>query len=38
MWIVIGVVIVLIIFGVYLASTAGRLDRLHHHAFAARCD
>lgn len=35
MWIIIGVVIVLIIFGVYLASTAGRLDRLHHRVDTA---
>lgn len=35
MWIAIGIVAVLAIFGVYLASTAGRLDRLHHRVDTA---
>ena len=29
-WAIVGVVVLLAVFGVYLASTAGRLDRLHH--------
>ncbi len=30
MWTIIGVLAVIVLFGIYLASTAGRLDRLHH--------
>lgn len=33
-WIIIGVV-VLVLFGLYLSATAGRLDRLHHRVDAA---
>ena len=29
-WAIVGVVVHFAVFGVYLASTAGRLDRLHH--------
>ncbi|MFA7267118.1 MAG: hypothetical protein WC054_12480 [Candidatus Nanopelagicales bacterium] len=35
MWVAIGIVVVLVLFGVYLASTAGRLDRLHHRVDTA---
>lgn len=35
MWVAIGVIAVLVLFGVYLASTAGRLDRLHHRVDTA---
>ena len=35
MWAVIGIVAALAVFGIYLASTAGRLDRLHHRVDTA---
>lgn len=35
MWIIVGVVAALVVFGIYLASTAGRLDRLHHRVDTA---
>lgn len=34
-WAIVGVVVLLAVFGVYLASTAGRLDRLHHRVDTA---
>lgn len=35
MWTVVGIVVVVALFGIYLASTAGRLDRLHHRVDTA---
>lgn len=35
MWTAVAILAVLVLFGVYLASTAGRLDRLHHRVDTA---